>query len=543
MNRLMRTCIFIQFSFICSINATAPKLMVFIVIDQFSAHYLPKIRPFLSGGLKLLDEEGISYVNAFYEQSMPATAPGHALLSTGTYGSFHGIINNIWYSPDGKKIHCDDDSAHCAAVFAPDGSLRPYGRSPKNLLADTFADQCILHSYPHASNDVWTISLKSRASIMLAGRLGKPLWFDRKTGAFTSSTAYFEALPEWVMNFNTEKNLTHTPSVTWRPFFDLSSQAYVFKEIHNYRYAAMASMVGQTFKIDPKDFNPLFSKTPTANKYLLDLALACIDERYTGKETDRLILYVSMSSLDKVGHSFGPHSMEALDLLYHTDYQLQEFIDTIYAKIPQEEVLFVLTADHGVPPIPEILEDQGFSLAQRLQYQTITDHLNQLLEKACCTPSLVQHIKGSQIYLNMKAFSALEDSVQQTLYTTIKGYLASIPGIRRVWTFDELIKESFAHYDIDRYMQRQLYKGRSGQIFYATRPYSILDAYTAGTSHSSQFAYDTHVPLIFYQKGARMKKRVTQNVSMDQVAVSLATLYEVPRPSAAAANVLPELPL
>ena len=267
------------------LDAKAPKLTVFIVIDQFSAHYIPKLSPFLTGGLKVLSQDGTSFVNAFYNQSMPATAPGHALLSTGTYASFHGIINNLWYDKEGKKVRCDEDSPHRAAIFAPDGSLYPVGKSSKNLLADTFADQCMIHSYPHARNDVWAISLKSRAAIMLAGRLGKTVWFDSDTGFFTSSKAYFNELPAWVKAFNKEKNVAGRKEVTWKPFFDCSSPAYSFSQIESYTYSSMKeSLVGKTHQIDPKDFDTIFSKTPESNQLLLDLGLACIDAQYTGKD-------------------------------------------------------------------------------------------------------------------------------------------------------------------------------------------------------------------------------------------------------------------
>lgn len=526
------------------VEAKAPRLMVFIVIDQFSAHYIPKLSPFLTGGLKFLSEEGISYVNAFYDQSMPATAPGHALLSTGTYASFHGVINNLWYDVEGKKVRCDSDDRPQSAVFAPDGSLYCNGKSSKNLLADTFADQCMMHSYPHARNEVWALSLKSRASIMLAGKLGKPLWLDSKTGAFTSSKAYFEKLPSWVIEFNKERNLAKKTEVTWKPFFDSSSPAYAFKEIDNYRYSSLEeSLVGKTLPIEPNDYKSIFSKTPESNQLLLDLGLSCINTHYTGKETDRLIVYLSLSTLDKTSHTFGPQSKDVIDLLYHVDHQLKEFMTQVYAKVPKEEVLFVLTADHGAPPIPEILNNQGFSLARRLNYPTIVEHINLLIENKCGIKGIVQHFKEPQLYLNQWILSSLTEAMQQTIYELIKNYIQSLPGIRRTWTFEELRKQTFEAYDLDKYMQRQLYKGRSGQIFYAISPYVMLDAYTTGTSHSSEFAYDTQVPLIFYQKGTFMKKRVTKNVYIPQVVVSLATMYNVPRPSAAAAEVLPELPV
>lgn len=187
-----------------ALYAQTPKLTVVIVIDQFSAHYIPKLRPFLKGGIKMLDQEGVSYLNAFYDHCLPATGPGHTLLTTGTYGSVHGIINNIWYDAEGQAMICDDDLRLQSAIFAPKGTHK-HGKSAHNIMVDNLSDQLIMHSYPQAHNTVWSLSLKSRAAICMAGRLGKAIWFDDKTGHYTSSKAYFKELPEWVKAFNQEK--------------------------------------------------------------------------------------------------------------------------------------------------------------------------------------------------------------------------------------------------------------------------------------------------------------------------------------------------
>ncbi len=526
----------------------APKLTVVIMIDQFAAHFIPQLKPYLSGGIKFLSEEGTSYTNTFYDHSMPGTGPGHTLFSTGTFATFHGIVNNSWFDKDGKKVMCDSDTAEHAAVFAPGGKLYPFGKSARNILADTLADQFILHSYPHAQNEVWSLSLKSRAAIATAGRLGKALWFDKKSGRFTSSKAYFDALPDWVNAFNDEKNLIKKKEVTWKQFFECPTTAYDFKDIDNYKYSIFKEgIVGKTIPIDleGKAFDTIFSKTPVANQLLIDFALECIQKNYTGKGTDRFIMFLSLSSLDKAGHTFGPQSREVIDLIYHMDHQLQEFIHAIYDCVPKEEVLFVMTGDHGAQPIPELVRDRGLTLARRYHYPNIIENINALVEKKYCIKNIIQNFKEPQFYLNQNTLDALSDELKQNIYQEIKQYMLSLPGIRRAWTFDELQNETFEEYNLDKYLQRQLFKGRSGQVLYAVSPYTTIDTYypfgTKGTAHITPFAYDTQVPLIFYQKGRFMKKRITDNVYMPQVSVSLATLFEIPRPSAAAGNVLPGL--
>ncbi len=291
MKKQLRMLVLISIIGIAPLMAKAPKVTVIIIVDQFAAHFIPKLGPYMKGGLKFLSEEGTSYLNAFFNHAMPGTGPGHTLLATGTFGSFHGIVNNYWFDKEGKKINFDHDDSPNAAVFAPDGSVYPFGKSAHNILADTLADQLILHSYPHATNSVWTISLKSRAAIASAGRLGKALWLDKKSGSFTSSKAYFDKLPSWVSTFNKEKNIRGKDSITWKPFFDLKSPAYDFKDTTNYTYSIYnESIVGKTIPLHPLDpkkgYDTIFSKTPEANQLVIDFALECLKNTYTGKDTD-----------------------------------------------------------------------------------------------------------------------------------------------------------------------------------------------------------------------------------------------------------------
>ncbi len=523
----------------------AHQMTVIIVIDQFSWHYIPKLRPFLKGGIQFLSQRGTTYSNAFYDHSMPGTGPGHTMLATGTYGSFHGIVNNRWWDREGKIVQCDDDTAERAAVFKPDGTLYDYGKSARNIMVDTLSDQLMLHSYPHAHNIIWSLSLKSRAAIPMAGRLGKAIWLDYKTGNFTSSKAYFSQLPSFVKAFNEKHKIGAIKEFIWKPFFPSRSAAYRFKNINNYSYSSIPhSIIGRKITIDPKDgYNKDYSDTPLGNKALIDLAIDCIDKNYTGKKDDHFILWLSLSSLDKIAHAFGPDSKEAIDMVYHMDHQLQTLINHIYSRVKKEDVLFLLTADHGVQPIAELLKDQGLDLAKRYDYRKIITDINTGIEKKYGIKNIIQQYKEPQFYLDQKVMAHIAPERKKKIYQEVKSYMLSLRGIRRVWTFDELKKASFAPYDLDKYLQNQLYQGRSGDIIFAVEPYTTIDTHIKGTSHIAEYAYDTHVPLIFYQPGRFMSKRINTNVYMPQVSVTLATLFETPRPSASAANVLPGLKL
>ncbi|MBA3752083.1 alkaline phosphatase family protein [Candidatus Dependentiae bacterium] len=524
------------------LTARTPKMTVVFVIDQLSAHYLEKLKPFLTGGIPFLLKDGVEYANAFYDASPPSTGHDHALLTSGTYGAVHGIINNKWYS-NNSKVKCDEDASRSARVFAPDGTVYPYGRSAKNMLVDNLSDQLILHSYPHAHNTVWSLSMKSRASILMAGKLGKAAWFDDTTGNYTSSRAYFEQLPQWIKNFNKERALSTKKSITWKPFYPLCSPAYNFKDATNYTFASSEEpLINKTHSLKGvKGYKKIYARMPKAHNHFFKLAKACINANFSGKKSDRFILWLNISLLDKVGHVYGPYSREALDAIYHLDHQLLNFIQSVYKKVKQEDALFILTADHGVQPIPEIMRERGYMTARRYDAPTLIKQINEMIEKKFGIKGLIHSFAVPQFYFDQNRLSALDRSTKQKVMDTVKEYLMSLPGIRKAWTFEELEKTIFEKYDLDSFIKKLLCRNRSGSLLYSTDPYTSLYSKKKGAKHSSPYAYDTKVPLIFYQAGRFTKKKIETNRYMTQVSVTLAALLKVPRPSAARANVLPEI--
>ena len=202
-NCMQKLVILILLSGITSLNAKIepPKLTVIIVVDQLGYHYIPKLYPHLQYGLKILLDKGIVYENTYLPHGMPATGTGHTGFNTGTYAKDHGIIGNGWTMPSGEKVACDDDTAERAAVFAPNG-FYPYGKSARNMMVNGISDQFMLASEPKNPRLAFGLSYKSRAAICTAGQLGKAFWFDKESVLFTSSKAYYDKLPQWIIEFS-----------------------------------------------------------------------------------------------------------------------------------------------------------------------------------------------------------------------------------------------------------------------------------------------------------------------------------------------------
>lgn len=517
-----------------------PRLTVIIVVDQLAYSYLPKLENNLHWGLRHLMRNGISFINTYHPHALPETATGHAALSTGTYPSDHGYIANDWFDNEGKKVACDDDPS--SPVFGKDNKMSAEGKSALHLMVDTLSDQCMLASQPNRKNQVYAVGIKSRAVIPCAGKLGKAIWFDDTTGLFTSSKAYFDTLPMWVTRFNTSKRVDALAAEPWKRFNTINSPTYNLSYINNYEGAASKKgAIQRKFAAKKNDHISYeqFKMTPQANQALFELATDCITTNLSANGNDKMVLWLCLSPLDYVGHDYGPDSLETIDLIYHLDRQLHKFMNTLGHKVKKSETLLVLTADHSAGPLPEILKKQGYTAAQRIMAQPLIDQLNQQITTDYSIEKLITGFISGQFYLNQREMNALSPEDSQNMLRSLKTQLSKQPGIKQVWGYDELANKTFEANQLEQHFKRQLFPGRSGQIIFQTYPYCTITDFEHGANHNSPYNYNTHVPLIFYQKKVWEKQTIPDFVTTLQFANTLAYILQIPKPSASTALLLP----
>lgn len=539
--------------FICAIfvsamltayNVKPPRLTVILVVDQLAHHYIDKLHPYLKHGIGYLLSHGVNYTNAYWPHAQPGTATGHAGLNTGTYAESHGFVSNNWYEK-GEKVCCDDDDSGQAAVISPDG-VYDYGKSAHRLMVDGLSDQCALQTEPLSVFEVYSISGKSRSAIAVAGTLGKPLWLDCHNGGFTSSKAYFDTLPDWIKIFNENNPIDNLGSIVWKQMYPKSPYAYQFFNINNYEYTRAKKTMLNTPLLVPDDTNTKspfhwFEKTPQANQYILDCSLACIKEHVSRKHRDRLLLWVCLSPLDKVVHQYGPNSMEAIDMIYHLDKQIQRFMRKTLRIIGKHELVFALTADHGVMPIPELLQSQGLTQAHRIDRVEFVKGINDALQKKYSINNLVTSYKGQELVCDTSILDGLDADKQTTILHDIRSMALTTPGIKNAWLVDDLLRLPTQPNTLEDNIKKQVFQGRSGSIIVQPYPYTIITHWKQGSAHKTPYGYDTHVPLIVFHPGKFEKRYVRQRVSPLQLANTIAEVLNVPKPSASTCEILPEL--
>ena len=493
-----------------------PKLVVVIVIDQFRGDYLERYRnQFGEGGFRLLLDHGAYFSDCNYDYANTVTAAGHATLLTGTYTSGHGILANAWWDPQKKRMvtSVEDDSTSLVGLpgTAP-------GASPHNLRSDTLGDELKLATQGKAR--VFAISLKDRAAILPGGFAADgAYWIDPQSGAWVTSSYYRSDLPKWVRNFNDSKR----------------TEKYLNRQWKDKDGKVLRSTTPEPGK--PVNFYKLVGSTPFANEYELEFTreLMTYEKIGSGPATDLLI--VSLSANDILGHQTGPDSPEMQAMALALDRQLADFFDYLGHEIGLADTWIVLSADHGVAPVPAVAQKLRIP-AQGLNSDRVVEQLNHILAERLAHGRATEFVRDFDyplVWLNEQAFSAMrfkEESAEQAV-----GEALEQTGMRGYYTRWQLARGEVPNTEMGLRYEHSYSPVGGWYVFAVPAPFTIGSEH--GTDHGSPYTYDTHVPLAFYGLPFEPGTYRTPVQPIDMVA-TLASLLGINAPAQSMGRVLTE---
>jgi hypothetical protein len=409
---------------------------VVISVDQLRSDYLVRFREhFGEGGFSRFLEEGAWFTEARHEHAAMITCPGHAVILTGALSETNGIVANEWLNlVEGRIEYCALDDA------SPLVGIEGEGRSPKNLIGSTVGDELVLAT--GGRSRVVTVSGKDRAAIMLGGHLANAAYFLEDT-LVVSSRYYLDELPEWVGEFNGAGSVTQYFGASWHRI--LPESAYAILGPADEPAERIKPGFDRTFphlvnggEAEPgDDFVEALEYSPFHNEIVLAFAKEIVRNEGLGDDLVPDILGIGLSANDRIGHAFGPDSHEVLDVTVRTDRGLSDFFDFLDVEVGLENVVVVLTADHGVAPMPEVIarENPGAG-AMRLLPRTVREAAEGALVAAFGAAPVEQWVTwhdGPNVYLNLAALTAAAVPVSAAALV-VEEALEQVPGIREAWT-------------------------------------------------------------------------------------------------------------
>ncbi|MDR3188778.1 MAG: alkaline phosphatase family protein [Prevotellaceae bacterium] len=509
-----------------------PKLIVQVVVGQLRSDYLLRFKNNLaSGGFKLLITEGAFCQNARYSHLLTQTAPGLATIATGAAPARHGIPSDRWYDRAQNDMQEVCFDAKTAPIESSNDRLR---KSPKHLLASTFSDELKLLE---KKSTVIGVSMLPEEAILLSGHNSNAAyWYDEMSGKFVSSSYYMEELPQWAQEFNQKKFTDTYVNRSWETLLPTRKYAAYSKNSGDAPEGAgnLVLKAASTTKNGRLSYAKLL-ETPYGDNLVKDFAISAIVNENMGHNNATDMITIYFGAMRSIGSSYGALSMELEDAFYRTDQNLKHLISFLATHVGKENLLLVLTSDHGVNLSQQQLKEAGmphgvfdYNKAQVL----LRSYLNIVYGKGDWVKSFSQ----KQIFLN---HTLIEDSnlrlseVQERTAT----FVLQFSGVANAATAHVLSGATFTDGAM-QYMQNSFFPKRSGDVILNLEA-GWTESATSSDANSA-YSYDTHVPLVFY--GWRVKRKaIPARVDMTDIAPTLSTLVGISTPNAASGNVIAEI--
>lgn len=506
-----------------------PKLVVMIVVDQMRGDYVDKFRGQWTGGLERLVQEGAWFSDAAYPYAATETCVGHATISTGALPATHGIVANAWWDRETQKMTtCTADPKATNLGYA--GASAKGGDSAWRMLVPSFAEE--LKFQTGNATRVVTFSLKARAAITMAGhKADAATWFEG--GGWATSTAY-GTMP-FIETYASAHPVKADYGKTW--ILTLPESAYWYDEKatgavppkgwdltfpHALRGKADSTAVDEAFYDQ-------WTASPFADTYLTQLAENAVDSLGLGKGGGVDYLGVSYSSVDYVGHAFGPRSREIQDVLVRLDQDLGDLLANLDKKVGHGNYVVALSADHGVVPVPEDMQRTGAD-AGVLHLPDVQERIEKALETLNYPKPAVVRITGSDIYFVPGVFDKLKGDAPAM--SAVVEAIKKVPGVAEVYRAEQVADRPATQSPIRQAMADSYFPGRSGDLFIVPKPYWLMDgtaagkARTYGTGHGTPYNYDQRVPILLMGYGIQPGE-FHGNATPEDIAPTLASLCGV----------------
>jgi len=470
--------------------AAAPKLIVVISVDQFSADLLAEYRDHATGGFARL-LKGAVFPHGYQGHAATETCPGHSTILTGFRPEHSGIIANNWID---QRVARADKTVYCAEdETVPGSTSQAYTVSDKHLRVPTLGER-MKTAIPDTR--VVSVAGKDRAAVMMGGhKVDELWWWDGK--AFVSYAG--RATPPVVARAN---GATAALIAQAQPALDTPAWCAP----HDKPVAlGEGKTVGAGHFERPAGDAKAFRASPAFDAAIVALAAGLVQDMKLGQGKTTDIISIGASATDYVGHSYGTEGAEMCIQLSQLDTTLGRFFGVLDRTGVDYEV--VLTADHGGNDLPEREVANGIAEAQRVDVALAPAVMGKAIaaKLGIAGATLRGDIPNGDVWLDAGLTPAQREMVLAAavaaygahpqvaaVFTAAQISAAAEPsGPPEGWT---LLQKARASYDAER----------SGDllVFLKPRVTAIPDAqhgYVA--THGSPWEYDRRVPMLFWRKG------------------------------------------
>ena len=503
----------------------SPKLILVLSIDQMRFDYLTRLNRLYKGGLRRLLDQGAVFSKAQLRHGITDTGPGHAVILSGRHPSHSGMVSDTWYDPVQKRVAFLVEDPKQKALGGQGGAY-----SPVHLLGTTLGDALKEHS---PQSHVVGVSLRERGAILMAGRRGDAAyWYEPANGELVTSSYYMKEAPAWLGQFNQKRVPDSYAGQKWTRL--LSDERLYDK------YAGRDAVEGEwdrreirfphAIRGKPPEsrFYDDLRRTPFGDELIMEAALEALKAHQLGTDDATDILAIALASTDIIGHTYGADSQELMDQLLRLDITLQKLFDEIDRRVGLTNTYVVLTSNHGVMPLVEVLQAKEFDSHRASPADLRAAADDALRARFPDKHDLIAHYDPPNFYLDETALSRYQLPLETVESTLIAG-LKSSNLVEAVYTRAQLTSQKQSSDPYLNLYRNSFHPVRSPHLLVRLKQYIYLNDRVGGTGHGSPYDYDRHVPIIFMGVGIKPGK-YSSPCGPEDIAPTLARLLGIEYP-------------
>jgi len=456
------------------VQPTRPTLVVFLTVDQLRADYLDRFGSQLVGGLARL-KRGAVFANGFQDHAITETAPGHSTVLSGRFPRRNGIVSNSLgvLDPQAPVIGGGGDPA-----------------SPFRFRGSTLIDW--LRAKDPRSRAL-SVSRKDRGAILPLGRAKQAAFWYVPDGRFTTSTYYADTLPSWVQAFNARGLPRTYAGRRWTLL--LEESAYPEPDSVPVENRGRDLTFPHAMPADSTLAARVLAGYPWMDELTLAFALEGVAQMDLGRGPAPDLLAVSLSTLDAVGHAYGPDSREVHDMVLRLDRMLGDFFTRLYQIRDSNTVVVALTADHGVTSFPELYRARTGGRAGHVDLTAAARTVGAGLE-ARGAPAGSWRFEDGLLWVDREALARAGASADSAVRQFAAAARAD-SGVLRVDAVRELARADTAKDAVARRWYHMLPPDLPVELVVTLRPHYVWTDLPIAM-HGQPSDDDAHVPVIFY---------------------------------------------
>ena len=320
-------------------SAKRPRAILTIVIDGGGLSLYrawPDAWPVIAG----LSARGVEYMDAKVTQLETATGPSHAAIATGGYPFTTRIVANDIYDPNENRVTGSFGDFSARFVAAPT-LADEYGAKSSHRAVVISASFSAMPALAMAGHGAAFDAANKNQIVVFFGKPSKPGWKKQFPGGESES------------RLMTNPDLFSFPS-----YLQGRTPSPYVRELTGGKGAWLEHKIDESADV---------AFTPAGVRFECDNMLIMMDREAIDQQDLTALIYMNFKGADLSSHRWGLESIETRETLAAEDACIGKLVQKLNERVGEGNYVVTITADHGMAPLPELVNGHRISLPRVLE--------------------------------------------------------------------------------------------------------------------------------------------------------------------------------